>query len=423
MKNLLLLLSLFIMACGSDSGDSDTDNSDNGSSALSIEETKEGLKNNSISFMDSMDSMNSCSQIDDLTSVLECMDIDEDDDRPSDQAKSKKNHFFTSFFLNLLNELAQYNLDNDVTKLNTALVDITTQRGTNDDSLLDDYNSERGTWVWNNSTKEFDKTTNGGNMKFLVDCGGDSVKLEIFDFDTGHFTEDQVEVPTRVQAELSYNNETYMTQNFSASVDDFKYLPNSLSNQTTLGCMGLNVSFQNNDNETFNASSSISIDDSVIFDMAMTANGNFYPIDNNGDDIDNDIDEILNSLFLSIKVVDAEIRLTGDISGKVVPGDDSTIQEQVDFLNDNTEVLILLNDAVAANGEFYVDQDTYEEYNFNTGQYETVTEDVLNLHLVFSDGSTQDLEVYFDDSFNVLEDKLDEILENFETTLGDVIDD
>ena len=86
-------------------------------------------------------------------------------------------------------------------------------------------------------------------------------------------------------------------------------------------------------------------------------------------------------------------------------------------------MLILLNDDVAANGEFYVDQDTYEEYNFNTGQYETVTEDVLNLHLVFSDGSTQDLEVYFDDSFNVLEDKLDEILENFETTLGDAIDD
>ena len=44
MKNLLLLLSLFLMACGSDSGDSDTDNNDNGSSALSIEETKEGLK-------------------------------------------------------------------------------------------------------------------------------------------------------------------------------------------------------------------------------------------------------------------------------------------------------------------------------------------------------------------------------------------
>ena len=41
---------------------------------------------------------------------------------------------------------------------------------------------------WNNSTKEFDKTTNGGNMKFLVDCGGDSVKLEIFEFDTGYFT-------------------------------------------------------------------------------------------------------------------------------------------------------------------------------------------------------------------------------------------
>ena len=45
--------------------------------------------------------------------------------------------------------------------------------------------------------KEFDKTTNGGNMTFLVDCGGDSVKLEIFEFDTGYFTEDQVEVPTR----------------------------------------------------------------------------------------------------------------------------------------------------------------------------------------------------------------------------------
>ena len=34
-------------------------------------------------------------------------------------------------------------------------------------------------------------------MKFLVDCGGDSVKLEIFEFDTGYFTEDQVEVPTK----------------------------------------------------------------------------------------------------------------------------------------------------------------------------------------------------------------------------------
>ena len=103
-EKFIIILSLFLMACGSDSGDSDTDNNDNGSSALSIEETKEGLKNNSISFMDSMDSMNSCSQIDDLTSVLECMDIDEDDDRPSGQSKSKRiissNHFFLIFLMN-----------------------------------------------------------------------------------------------------------------------------------------------------------------------------------------------------------------------------------------------------------------------------------------------------------------------------------
>ncbi|MGB2117068.1 MAG: hypothetical protein ACPHXS_05790, partial [Flavobacteriaceae bacterium] len=265
---------------------------------------------------------------------------------------------------------------------------------------------------------------NGGNMIFIVDCADNNLRLEVSSFNTGYFTEDQVEVPTRVVAELKYNNTVYMTQNFSASVDDFKYLPNNLSNQTTLGCMGLNVSFQNNSNETFIASSSIAMDGDTIFEMSMTANGNFYPIDNDGDDIDEDIDEILNSLNLSIKVVNAEIQVTGDITNKTVPSeDDSTIQELVDFLNTNTEITILLDNSAVAKGEFYVDQDTYEEYNYNTGQYETVTEDVLNIHMLFNDGSTQDLEVYFDDSFNELENKLDAVLDNFENSLDEALDD
>ena len=188
--------------------------------------------------------------------------------------------------------------------------------------------------------------------------------------------------------------------------------------------MGLNVSFQNNSNETFIASSSIAIDGDTIFEMSMTANGNFYPIDNDGDDIDEDIDEILNSLNLSAKVVNAEIQVTGDITNKTVPSeDDSSIQELVDFLNTNTEITILLDNSAVAKGEFYVDQDTYEEYNYNTGQYETVTEDVLNIHMLFNDGSTQDLEVYFDDSFNELENKLDAVLDNFENSIDEALDD
>ena len=108
----------------------------------------------------------------------------------------------------------------------------------------------------------------------------------------------------------------------------------------------------------------------------------------------------------------------------VVPSeDDSTIQELVDFLNTNTEITILLDNSAVAKGEFYVDQDTYEEYNYNTGQYETVTEDVLNIHMLFNDGSTQDLEVYFDDSFNELENKLDTVLDNFENSLDEALDD
>ena len=421
MKKLLLISAIMLCACGSDSDGSDSDNPDI-STDLTVEETKEGLKNNSIAFMDEMDSMNSCSQIDDLIVVLDCMDPNTD--RPSKSSKGDNQPLFSAYFQNTVDILIAYNSDFDKNKLNALLTSNAISSLKSDDSLLDEFNNEKGTWVWNNSTKEFEKTTNGGNMIFIVDCADNNLRLEVSSFNTGYFTEDQVEVPTRVVAELKYNNTVYMTQNFSASVDDFKYLPNNLSNQTTLGCMGLNVSFQNNSNETFIASSSIAMDGDTIFEMSMTANGNFYPIDNDGDDIDEDIDEILNSLNLSIKVVNAEIQVTGDITNKIVPSeDDSSIQELVDFLNTNTEITILLDNSAVAKGEVYVDQDTYEEYNYNTGQYETVTEDVLNIHMLFNDGSTQDLEVYFDDSFNELENKLDTVLDNFENSLDEALDD
>lgn len=418
MKKTALLLPFLFFACGSDSNDSDSDNDDQ--STLTVEETKEGLKNNSIAFMEEMDSMNSCSQIDDLTATLDCMDVDSETDRKA-KTKANESPLFSNFLLNTLVGLKNYQNSFDKTQISAFLLTNTMSSFLDEDSLLDEYNNEKGTWVWNNTTKEFDKTSNGGNMKFLVDCGGNSVTLEVFEFDTGYFTDTQEEVPTRLVAELKYNNEVYMTQDFSASVDDYKFLPNSLSNQTTLGCMGLNIAFQNTSNETFSASSSILMDGDTVFDMTMSANGNFYPIDNNGDDIDNSIDEILNRLNFSIKVVNAEVRASGDITNKVVPDEDSTIQEQADFLNANTEIQILLDDAIVAYGAFYVDEDTYEEYNYNTGYYETVTEEILNIHMVFNDDSTQDLEVYFDDSFNELEDKLNDILDNFETTLDDAL--
>jgi len=83
------------------------------------------------------------------------------------------------------------------------------------------------------------------------------------------------------------------------------------------------------------------------------------------------------------------------------------------LLNENVLIDITVNDKSVAKGEFYVDEYEEEEYDWNTGNYETKTYTQPNLRLLFSDGTTADFDTYFGEGFSSVEGKFDDVIDNY----------
>ncbi|WP_067144961.1 hypothetical protein [Pseudotamlana agarivorans] len=391
--SLLSLLLILNISCGSD------DSVEENTTPLSIEEGKAQLEDNMIEALNKVDDFRNSDALDEIVELAEYL---------SNSSTSKVTTSFKKTTLSTINNLSSLKTAN-ITAFNakqtTALVSET--------PLTDDYNEEKGIYEWNADTEEFDKTGDSDIIIYKVNYYG---KNAIFSFTNFNTTiENDEEVPTLVKANLKVDNTTVFSQEFTASFEDNGLIPSMVNNTTTIGGFKLITAYTNSNSALIKQSFDFKIDDDVITGYELIANGDF---NNENDQIeDSSIEDVLNDFDLKFKVLNANLSLTAN-DKNFNSDDDLTIDEQIELLNNNIKGELSIKNRPLAKTEFYKDQDTYMDYEYdpNTQNWEEieVSEEIINARFLFEDGSSSDFEAYFEGSFTELENKFEAVFEAYE---------
>lgn len=391
MKKILLATTILLglYSCGGSDSNEGLENELNPENVekeeqITIEQGKQKLEDNSLDFLSEVDQFKSDDALTELKEIADILLLD--DTGKSIGSKTFKN----------LNNLQSGKMD--FIAFNSIAID--------DASLIEDYNSETGIYLWNSTSEEFDKTGESDNIIYKVVYNSKNAELVISDFETATFSLENTEVPTSLKASLKIDSKEIFSHNYNASIDEGKYMPNSVVSIIKIGGLTMETSLTNQSNQTLEFENEISIYESKLMNYYIAFKGDFNEIDSNGDDISDEtgVEDILDSSEFSMSFLDAKI--TGKVSEpSIIPEGDMTTEEVVNMLNENVLIDISISDESIAKGQFYVDE--YEDGN------QIFTEP--NLRFLFSDDTTADFEAYFGEGFSSLEGKFDDVIDNYVT--------
>ncbi|MDO6759017.1 hypothetical protein Q4566_02295 [Tamlana sp. 2_MG-2023] len=390
---------LFNTSCSS----SDDDSSNEPTTPLSVEEGKEQLEENSIELLNKVEAFKNDDALNEIVELAEYLN----------SSNTSKSSGFKKVAINSIINSAIKDGDDIVSfnaKQSISLVSET--------PIADDYENEKGTYEWNASIEDFEKTGESDDIIYIINYNGKQAVFSVTDFKTTLAGDENDELPTLAKANLKIDDATMFTQEYKASLQNNSLVPSSINNTTTLGEFVFETSFSNESNNKVIQSLSFKIGSDVIMEYNYTVNGNF----NNIEDAENAEDVVDNAKF-SFKFLNAELSVSAKDDG-LNSDDDLTVDEQIELLNNNIDAEISVNNRKVADMEFYKDFDTYLDwvYNNDTQDYEEVeiTEEVVFARLLFDDGTTTDFDVYVDGSFTSLEDKFESVFEAFEKLFENV---
>ena len=389
MKKILLTSAIIIglYSCGSD----DSNEVAEQETQLTVEQGKQKLEDNSLTFLSKVDEFKNNDGLDEIKEILDVLLLDE-------SSKSIGSKVFSN-----LNDLELGKID--YIEFNSNAID--------EVSLIEDYNAQKGIYQWNSITSEFDKTGESGNIVYKLTYNNKNAEFIVSDFKTETYPLDNEEVPTSLKASLTANSKVIFSQNYSASVDSGKYLPNSIVNVIEICGLTIETTLTNESNRKIKFENGISIDDTNLMSYYVEVIGDFNEIDSYGENISEEtsIEDILDSSEFSLSFLDAKI--TGKVTEpSTIPEGDISTEEAVVLLNENISIDITINNESIAKGEFYTDE--YEDgYYDGNGNYVSDTYTEPNIRLLFSDGTTVDFESYFGEGFSSVEGKFDDVIDNY----------
>lgn len=399
---LLALCSTLLInfSCGSNDDDTDT------SSALTIEEGKKELEDNTIELLNKIESFKNNNALNEIVELAEYL--------------SSKNALKSSSFkkktLKTLSNISEIkNSNNDVVIFNAKQATTFIAKT----SLNDDFNNEKGIYNWNPQTQEFDKTGISDDIIYNINYNnGKNAVFSFTDFNTDNAgSNNNEEVPTLAKANLKINGTVVFSQDYSATFQSGQLIPIKIDNTTTIGGFSLVTTYSNSNNSTIKQNFEFKLSNDIIIGYKLVTNGNF------NNDADGDVEEVLDNVNLTFQFLNAALTIdakdTDFDSNK-----DLTIEQQIDLLNSNINAQLNINNKSIAKSNFYKDQDTYTKYiyNSNAQQWEEVliTEDIVNVRFLFEDGTTNDIDTYFEGSFTSIEDKFETVFDAYEDLFSDI---
>lgn len=263
--------------------------------------------------------------------------------------------------------------------------------GVDESELLNDFENETGIYEWNSTIQEFEFISDSENIVLKALDNDKEYILTISNFDV-LIHDSEEEIPTSLNIDFKVNNTTYYHHIFSAVINSDEYIPNSVSNEITIGDLVFKSQFDNNTtNSKAEGLSFIQIDGTKILEIAFSAQGNFTSL-NNGDDVSGEpIYNFLNLSTLSFSMDKTTISLL------VTP------DSNIDNISDDKEAIDYLNKNV-------ISTLSYDNETIATGRFIEDSNNELNLEMVFEDNTTSTIDVYFGEGFEDIINKLNENL-------------
>lgn len=381
--------------------------------ALTVEEGKTQLEENSIELINKVDAFQNDTELNEIIELAEFLS----ETNTTNTIKPVK---FKTTMLNTLNNASSLQTaKNSVIYNSKQAATILAET-----PLTDDFNEEKGIYVWDADTEEFVRTGDSDDIIYTVNYNNKVAVFTFTDFAatvTGNEVDDnEVELPTLAKANLKINNNTVFSQDFSASFRGEQLIPTTIKNTTTLGGFTFTTSYTNANDSKITQSFEFKIDNSVINNFVYTANGNFSNLDS---DTDGNIEDFIDSSTFSFQFLDANLTITAN-DNNFDSEADLTIDQEIALLNNNIKGELSINNKSIAVSQFYKDQDTYTDFVFNpaTNNFDEVevSEDFSNIRFLFEDGTSNDFDTYFEGSFTELENKFETVFDAYEILFEDI---
>ena len=220
------------------------------------------------------------------------------------------------------------------------------------ENLKAEFDAETGIYIWNSSSQEFDYNAQGSNDEiiFKVTQNNKMAVLTISNFSTiTHPSEE--EIPTSLNALLTVDDITLFSQEYSASFDEGKYIPNSVSNTIVLGSMSFTLNASSNSNlSELTMNTDMKLNGKSILSASVKTKGNYVDVNDTGD-FDQEINDLIQTISATYSMLEAEIKIEA-----TAPSDDLedlTLDEEIALVNKNLKVSLSVNEIKVADGEFY----------------------------------------------------------------------
>lgn len=440
-KNLFYLMAIGLVIAFT-SCDKDDDGGDDGNnnvtdqfSTLGIEGDKAKIQEEGLKMLDEMKAMEKEPVIDYNVSFMNYLDMaDPFANNPNfSNNEMRKNSVFRVVYT--LAAVKQHGSEVLFDGLKSAAAE-------DPETLSEAWDMIKGIYTWNFETESWDFEATGNdlvinfpsteagttnNAQYKVTYKGES---HSFSIEEESYTG---EVPTEFTATLTVDTAVAFKYEFAATYVD-ESIPTSISSIITFGKYKYGVTFTNTTNSKMDLVYFFESGTSTLMKWTMGATGNWTKANIQSQIDKEEFAKILSKATIGFEVFG--IKLEGEVNyanieQKIIDADNGNYYEDsvkmqtlVDALNANTTMNLkyVSDNKIIAKGEFYVDfyEDYYWEYNEETGEYKEVIEKEYepNIRLVFADKTTSDLETYFENGFDNLDNELEKFFQELEDNYG-----
>jgi hypothetical protein len=398
----------------------------------SAEQNKANLQQSGLDMMKEMDDAKNMKTIDNVICFTDLMD----QSNPFEEVNPQ-----TIMPIKVLYALKDFRSTGDQISIYSALRE---SKSLEDDTTIEmAFNDIKGTYTWNATEKKWDKasgsdlvmvfpatkTSTSNNAKYTVQ----------YTPHTGAVLADELKgnTPKKVVAKLEINGLPITQFNFDADYNT-DGVPNKLEANLRVENYNFNTLLVLTSSKAA-YSYAFTHNTKNLFAMGTTLLGNFTKAhleSLNEDSVENpeDLTKIATSMNSYIQVFNIKLEGNANVQGlsndfTSAGGSDKTSDvKEVEILNKNLTLKAFYTDRNATIGrsEFYLKPytNTWTEYVYNqtTGNYDEVTKtesgQSVDFRLVFEDGSKADLETYFGNGFDKLEDEFTKFMEDLESRYG-----
>jgi hypothetical protein len=276
------------------------------------------------------------------------------------------------------------------------------------------YNESIGVYAWNNVQKDWVYTKSGSTIVFQFPSteGGttNNATFTIHDYKgvntaSGFLDNYSGDLPTQLMADLTVGGSKILEYSYAASYNS-NGEPTSFETNLTLNAFKFHVKLSN-DTKTAKSEYSLSKSDKVLIGYGSEVKGNLA---SSNVMVSESAGSVITSATAYFQIMNIRFAGNADVTGiEETTNSNMSIDQKAIAMNKYYKFIVYYIDSEKkiADTEFYATTDTYEVWQYNevTYEYDVVekTKDVLDIRLVFADGSKSDLENYTDTGFTDLQ--------------------